>query len=260
MGTTESDPLSIMCYHLPGSIMKDRKSVRGGLDINPRDAAFASSLYPNPERARVETPERVPPLISVRPAPADEGETFHLIVMDDFRRSANGSRTKDAKSPASAQVLATYGGARVTSVMRLRASKGEAPTAFGRIIATHTNIKKYTNGIGGSLPAEGDLLRFGGELFDTLFQGDVRRLYDEARTALTDRIFTADAQGDLIADTPAARLMVRGWAALSEELVMAWAADPAGVTRDQLLGAVAGSLPALVDLVSPPTRARAGAS
>jgi AcrR family transcriptional regulator len=77
----------------------------------------------------------------------------------------------------------------------------------------------------------------------------LRRLYDEARTALTDRIFTEDAQGELIADTPGARLMVRGWAALAEELVLAWAADPDGVTREQLLGAVAGSLPGLVDLV-----------
>jgi hypothetical protein len=182
MGTTESDSLSIMCYQLPGSIMKDRKEVAGGLDINPRDAAFAASLYPKPGRAHVEAAEYAAPLISVRPAPAEEADTFHLIVMDDFRHYTNGRRAKEAPSPDSAQVLATYGGARVTSVMRLRASKGQASTAFGRIIATHTNIKKYTNGIGGSVPAEGDLLRFGGDLFDTLFQGDVRRLYDEARS------------------------------------------------------------------------------
>lgn len=75
----------------------------------------------------------------------------------------------------------------------------------------------------------------------------LRRLYDEARTALTDRIFTEDAQGELIEDTPGARLMVRGWAALAEELVLAWADDPTGVTRDELLGAIAGSLPGLVE-------------
>jgi hypothetical protein len=46
MGTAESDPLSIMCYHLPGKIMKDGKPVTGGVDINPRDFAFAASLYP----------------------------------------------------------------------------------------------------------------------------------------------------------------------------------------------------------------------
>jgi hypothetical protein len=46
MGTKESDPVSIMCYHLPASIMKDHKAVKGGIDINPRDFAFAASLYP----------------------------------------------------------------------------------------------------------------------------------------------------------------------------------------------------------------------
>ena len=77
----------------------------------------------------------------------------------------------------------------------------------------------------------------------------LRRLYEEARTALTDRIFTEDAQGEIIPDTPAARLMVGGWAAMSEELVLTWVADPGGVTRDQLLQALAASLPALVEVL-----------
>lgn len=54
MGTAESDPLSIMCYHLPGSIMKDGKPIAGGTDINPRDYAFAASMYPK----RVKTQRR----------------------------------------------------------------------------------------------------------------------------------------------------------------------------------------------------------
>jgi hypothetical protein len=52
MGTADADPLSIMCYQLPASIMKDRKAVKGGSDINPKDFAFASSLYPRPARKR----------------------------------------------------------------------------------------------------------------------------------------------------------------------------------------------------------------
>ena len=45
-GTTESDPLSIMCYQLPGEIMKNGKPIPGGRDINKRDFTFASSCYP----------------------------------------------------------------------------------------------------------------------------------------------------------------------------------------------------------------------
>ena len=77
----------------------------------------------------------------------------------------------------------------------------------------------------------------------------LRRLHEEARRVLTDRIFTEDAQGEVIPDTPAARLAVRGWSAMTEELVLAWAADRGTVSREDLLAALTGSLPALVDLL-----------
>lgn len=77
----------------------------------------------------------------------------------------------------------------------------------------------------------------------------LRQVYDEARASLTDRIFTTDVEGGVVPDTPAARLVVRGWAALAEELVLTWIADPGPVTREELLGILAGSLPALVTAV-----------
>ena len=77
----------------------------------------------------------------------------------------------------------------------------------------------------------------------------LRQVYEETRAALTDRIFTEDAQGEIIPDTPAARLMVRGWSAMGEEMVLTWVADPRGVTRDQLLESLSASLPALVELL-----------
>ena len=52
MGTLESDPLSIMCYQLPGLIMKDRQPIPGGTNINPKDHAFAASLYPKRKRRK----------------------------------------------------------------------------------------------------------------------------------------------------------------------------------------------------------------
>ena len=77
----------------------------------------------------------------------------------------------------------------------------------------------------------------------------LRRLHEEARRVLTDRIFTEDAQGEVIPDTPAARLAVRGWSAMTEELVLAWAADRGTVSPEDLLAALTGSLPALVGLL-----------
>ncbi|MDO9495269.1 MAG: TetR/AcrR family transcriptional regulator [Nocardioides sp.] len=77
----------------------------------------------------------------------------------------------------------------------------------------------------------------------------LREIYDEARSALTDRVFREDAQGTIITDTPTHRLLVRGWSAMSEELVLAWHAHPAGVSRDELIAIMANSLPALVGVV-----------
>ncbi len=76
----------------------------------------------------------------------------------------------------------------------------------------------------------------------------VRAIYEDARFALTDRIFTADAQGELVRDTPAVRLAVRGWAALVEEAVLAWCEEPAGVSREVLERLISDSLPALVGI------------
>ena len=46
MGTTESDPHSIMCYQIPAEITKDGKAIVGGRDINKKDFTFAASIYP----------------------------------------------------------------------------------------------------------------------------------------------------------------------------------------------------------------------
>jgi AcrR family transcriptional regulator len=77
----------------------------------------------------------------------------------------------------------------------------------------------------------------------------LRQVYDDARAALTDRIFSADADGEIVPDTPAARLVVRGWAAYAEELVLVWIADPGDVTREDLVQILTGSLPALVGVL-----------
>ncbi|GAB2755776.1 TetR/AcrR family transcriptional regulator [Nocardioides salsibiostraticola] len=81
----------------------------------------------------------------------------------------------------------------------------------------------------------------------------LREIYDEARSVLTDRIFLEDAVGGShdFPDTPMVRLVVRGWAAMVEETVLSWAADPTGVSRTDLDIMLAVSLPALVEAVVP---------
>ena len=219
MGTKEADPVSIMCYQLPAAIMKNGKPIKGGKDINPRDHAFAASLYPKKSRTATPPPfdledisqpapesaepgSREQPDATTPPGPGTGalspaphsglGNVFELVIMDEFRPNRDAPRS--GETPEFAQVLASYGGARVTSVMRLRAGDGGEKTQFGKIIGTHERIKKYTNREEGSLPEDKDMIAFGEQLFDTLFQGDVRRLYDEARTRQgrkLDFIFTS---------------------------------------------------------------------
>jgi AcrR family transcriptional regulator len=76
----------------------------------------------------------------------------------------------------------------------------------------------------------------------------LRAIYEDARSALNSRVFREDAKGEVVADTPANRLVVRGWSAMVEELVLSWIADPRGITRDQLIAIAAGSLPAIVEV------------
>ncbi len=71
-------------------------------------------------------------------------------------------------------------------------------------------------------------------------------IYRSAQSALTDRIFKAADAETLaslgVSDTPAVRLMVRGWSALVEETTLAWLEDDRGITRDQLVEMLAASL------------------
>jgi AcrR family transcriptional regulator len=78
----------------------------------------------------------------------------------------------------------------------------------------------------------------------------LREIYEEARRALTDRIFDTGADQGLtefgVKDTPAVRLMVRGWSAMTEEVVLSWVPDNAGIRKDELLTMLAAALPAVL--------------
>jgi AcrR family transcriptional regulator len=79
---------------------------------------------------------------------------------------------------------------------------------------------------------------------------EMRGIYEEARSALTDRIFREDSLGEHLRADPATRLVVRGWSALVEEMVLTWASDPTSTTRDALVDTLVGALPALVGVTS----------
>ena len=79
---------------------------------------------------------------------------------------------------------------------------------------------------------------------------DLAEIYEEARTALTDRIFVTSTAEELAAiglfDTPQVRLVLRGWSAMVETMVLTWIEDPSVMSKEQLLTVSTLSLPASV--------------
>ena len=77
----------------------------------------------------------------------------------------------------------------------------------------------------------------------------LRAIYEDARSALTGRVFREDVRGEVVPDTPATRLVVRAWSAMTEELVLAWIDEPHGLGRDELIAILVASLPALIGVI-----------
>lgn len=198
--TTESDPTSIMCYQIPAEVTKDGVEIPGGKDINPKDHVFAASVYPKDGTGRGLIARRDPvpaapglaelTALTAIGAPtalaaywrtAQADDALQILVIDAFDMKTGKIGTKPGES-VFALVLASYGGARVTHCMQLKATPALGPTRYGNIIGKHKRIKAYTERESGTLPNDAEMLEFGADLFDTLFQGDVRRLYDEARS------------------------------------------------------------------------------
>ena len=79
---------------------------------------------------------------------------------------------------------------------------------------------------------------------------DLAEIYEEARSALTDRIFFTSTREELaevgLVDTPPVRLVIRGWSAFVEAMVLTWLDDPATMTKQQLLTTCTLALPACV--------------
>jgi len=189
-GTTEVDPTSIMCYQIPKEVTKDGKAIPGGRNINAKDFEFAAKLYPKPRRSEGQEAPAPQPLPAATPIPTGplltpsavaDRDTFHIVIMDDPDPDAQAKGAAPVR-PHYGRIFASYAGARVTEPMRLNKAEGETPTRFGSIIGVHKKIKNYTNREKGSLPDDEGMMEFGKDLFDTLFQGDVKRLYDEARS------------------------------------------------------------------------------
>jgi hypothetical protein len=124
--------------------------------------------------------------------PAPSPERFDLIVL------APGD------SLSRAQLVASYAGATVVTPFDTKG--GAAGERMRRIVELHERILRALDGRKpvASLPGERELVRYGTALFETLFPGEVRRLWDAACArsprAPVHLVFTSAL--DWIADKP----------------------------------------------------------
>ena len=78
--TPTADDTSVMCYQLPGSIMKDGQPVVGGSGIDTQDAGFAFSVYPKPDAPPVTPPGPVQPPVAPPPGPSSGSPNLGQVV------------------------------------------------------------------------------------------------------------------------------------------------------------------------------------
>jgi hypothetical protein len=135
--------------------------------VPARIAGFAAPVRPVAVSEPVLTPATAVPSRS-----ATYSDSFQLTIIYDAR---------SARENENAQLMASYGGARVVQPFHTRG--GESGKAWYDIIAMNERIKRHVKGDAGSrAPTDAELINFGRKLFDVMFPLEVRRLYDVARS------------------------------------------------------------------------------
>lgn len=119
------------------------------------------------------------------PRTSQVDRSFQLMILG--RPDSLGLRTAawpKERRRSEAMILATYGGARVFHPFPLNGRDGDpqAGRRFQRIISIHEKINDRLAGRRSELPSARELRELGEHLFNTLFHGPVRTLYDVART------------------------------------------------------------------------------
>ncbi len=103
---------------------------------------------------------------------------------------------------ASASLVASFRNARVLAPFPRRG--GEAGARWQRIIRAHEATLAFLEGRAPAMPDAKELRALGRDLFETLLPGDVRRLYDSARSLQPDGILdlVLTSMIDWVADKP----------------------------------------------------------
>jgi len=166
-GKPQTIPALDPATHLPYLLRRGGMAAVASAPVAPHKiAAPAIASAPPLPKAGTKAPSRL--------AGASGDEVFYISVL--------GSDQGYHEDPK-ATLLATFRNARAMGRMQTR--QGRAGKRFQNIIQAQRDMHDFLNGEPGAkgLPDDEGLIRLGIDLFETLFPGRVRRLYDAARTA-----------------------------------------------------------------------------
>jgi CHAT domain len=179
--------------------------------FGPGDAVHHLNIF-----AQKETRERIEIFLEVPPSKHARSASSPLRARS--ASSAKSSSSSSLRAPRAARrfelvlvggrggtpahLLASFGGARVVEPFETKG--GAAGERMRRIIALHERVLAALDGGGRyPLPVAKELNDYGAVLFETLFPGAVRRLWDEARAAAKGALEVVFTPGlDWIADKP----------------------------------------------------------
>ena len=137
-----------------------------------------------------------PPVVAVEPYPEPD-DVFHIALIAPKAGADEAQLIATFRNARVMEHLHTGGSGKTTATGR-RGTSDHAPTQWDRIKAGQAHIHGYINGDPAypQLPDETALQQMGSALFMALFPGQVRRLYDAARSEQVSQrlnlIFTSD--------------------------------------------------------------------
>ncbi len=189
----------------PGvSLPTSRRSISGQLSMDESEPVLEDMREvadAPPVKDTGATAQTLHPVHSIAAQPYSS--VFELTVVD-YEAVISGTRSGNSSPNAVPILYAAYGGARVTTPFPLRGRhfsdddgaipvkmESTAKEVMGRwkqLFTLNSWIKEYLDE-GAKPPHVQKLGDFGNLLFETLFPGDVRRLYDVARARESDKLF-----------------------------------------------------------------------
>lgn len=178
----------------PSTSLPTRRS-RGGVKLIGVGAQRREAGVDTARVATTRTDDR-DPRQALQQGPSHLGATLHLLILSTERAPAGvtgrAARADGTGTPKPFTIIASYDGATVIEEFKTRNAQDHSAGAgarFASIIARHKDIRSILDGEAvdrsgkvRSMPDPKQLREFGGHLFEALFTGSVRRLYDVARS------------------------------------------------------------------------------